>query len=150
VNPLEAAAGAATRYTLPWLGKIALPWILAALAVLLLGVGTTGMYFGAQIEAGRNAKVLLEIKDAHIAALKTRTDQYLGAIARGDEIADRFVARLDSLKIENKTFNNQFKTEVERQVYIDCPVPDAGIELLQRRIDAANARMSARQLEKKP
>lgn len=131
-----------SRFALPWLGSVGWPWLIAALVMVVSGTGVAGLYFGAQIERGRTAGTLLAIQNAHIETLKVRTDQYLGAISRGDEIANRFENSLKALRIENKTFNTEVVREVEKQVYIDCKVPQSGMDLLKRRIEAANAQIS--------
>jgi hypothetical protein len=137
----DVAGAAVSRFAVPWLGSIGWPWIIAALTLVISGTGVAGLYFGAQIEKGRTAGLLLEIKQAHIDVLKARTDQYLGAVARGNEVADRFEAALKGVRIEHKTFATEVRREVEKQIYIDCKLPESGIELLRKRIEAANAQI---------
>ena len=121
--------------------KAMVPWLLLGGLVALAGTGGAGLYYGAKIADAAHAKEILDLKNAHIHALQARTDQYLAAVARGDEVANRFEAALLQLKIENKTFNNEVIREVEKVVYTDCRLPDSGSDLLSRQVDAVNLRV---------
>lgn len=146
----DLVVGTVGKAALPWLGSVGLPWILLACVMALAGTGSAGMYLGYEIAAGRHASDVAALKDAQIEALKVRTDQYLGAIARGDEIANRFEQSLANIRIENKTFTTEVVKETEKQVYIDCKLPETGMDLLRRRIDAANARILTGETRKEP
>lgn len=121
--------------------KAMLPWILLGGVLALAGTGGAGMYYGAKIADANHADEILALKNAHIHALQARTDQYLEAVKRGDDVANRFETALRELKVENKTFNNEVIREVEKVVYTDCRLPDSGADLLGRQVDAVNLRV---------
>lgn len=146
----QLAVAAAKRWVLPWLGSVAVPWILLVLVMAAAGIGGVSMYLGYEIAAGRHARDMAQVKESQIQALKIRTDQYLGAVDRGNEIADKFERALSNIRIENKTFKTEILKETQQQVYIDCKVPESGTELLRKRIEAANARIKQGVLEPEP
>lgn len=121
--------------------RATLPWLLLGAMVALVGTGGAGMYYGKKIADADHAATILDLKNAHIHALQARTDQYLQAVARGDEVANRFEKALQSIKIENKTFNNEVQREIEKVVYTDCRLPDSGADLLSKQVDAVNMRL---------
>jgi hypothetical protein len=57
---------------------------------------------------------------------------------RATEISDKFMTKLDNLKIVNTTINQKVQHELETRVYSDCKLPDSGVLLLNSGIDAAN------------
>lgn len=129
----ETAVSTATKPMLPWI-------LLGAMLAGCLCVGA-GMYLGYELANGRNAKEWSDLKDAQAVALKAKTDAYVAANARGDEIAGKFETLLKNIKIENKTFNSTVRTEVEKAVYTTCILPDTGTDLLQKHATAANLRL---------
>ena len=60
------------------------------------------------------------------------------AESKGNQIVDDFISRLDNLKVVNRTFNNNMKTETQKLVYTDCKLPDSGVDLLNKHINEAN------------
>jgi hypothetical protein len=90
---------------------------------------------------GRHAADQIALAQAQAVALSQAADRLREARGRGDEIADRFEGKLDNIKIENKTFNNETRVETEKLVYTDCKLPDTGADLLKRHVDSVNARL---------
>lgn len=116
-------------------------WFTAAALLALIMAGGSGMYFGYEIASARADERIQVLKDAQIDALTAKNDQLLAEQRRANEIASRFEATLKGIRIENKTFNNEVRVEREKLVYTDCVVPDSGVDLLNRHIDAANLRL---------
>lgn len=58
---------------------------------------------------------------------------------RRNQIATDFEAKLDNLHIVNTTINRNVKTEVQKQIYTDCKLPDSGVALINNSADALNA-----------
>jgi uncharacterized protein YpuA (DUF1002 family) len=122
-------------------GKAAFPWLVAACVMALSATGLAGMYGGYEIAQGRHAADQIALAQAQAVALSQAADRLREARGRGDEIADRFEGKLDNIKIENKTFNNETRVETEKLVYTDCKLPDTGADLLKRHVDSVNARL---------
>jgi hypothetical protein len=121
---------------LRWLTSSATPWYIIGGCALLL----SGMYLGYEIAAGRFAADREALLQAQADALKATNDQLLAEQRRGQEIATQFLTALQNIRIENKTFNHEVRVEREKLVYTDCQLPDSGVDLLNRHIDAANLR----------
>jgi outer membrane lipoprotein-sorting protein len=51
-------------------------------------------------------------------------------VARREEIARRFEAKLDNIKIVNTTINKTVQNEIQKQIYTDCKYPVTGSELI--------------------
>lgn len=118
-----------------------LPWLIAAVTLVLSIVGVSGMYAGYEIANARNAQVISQIKDAQIEALKARADQHREALARSDQVSTDFFNALKNLRVVNKTITAEVRHEVEKLVYTDCKLPDSGAELLLRKVEALNLRL---------
>lgn len=58
---------------------------------------------------------------------------------RRNQISSVFEAKLDNLKVVNTTINRNVKTEVQKQIYTDCKLPDSGVALINNSADALNA-----------
>ena len=78
---------------------------------------------------------------AQIEALQARTDQYLEAVKRGDQVAGDFYDALRNMRVVNTTINQEVRRETEKLVYTDCRLPDSGADLLGRKVDAVNMRL---------
>lgn len=120
---------------------IKLPWILAGWAISLLIAATSGMYGGYEIANARYQKEVVELKDAHIQALQDRTDQYLEAVRRGDQVSNDFFDALRNMKVVNTSITQEVRKEVEKLVYTDCRLPDSGVDLLKKKVDSVNMRL---------
>lgn len=88
--------------------------------LLMLGVGYKAYHLGVDSE---RAKL---------------TEKVEAANARAEEIASRFENKLASMKVVNRTINNEVRREVEKQVYTDCKVPESGRAVLGRAVGVAN------------
>lgn len=101
--------------------------------IVLAVVAAVSFAGGWKVDDWKNSAARLgEVKAAQaVAAAETR---------RADDISERFEARLASIRVVNRTFNNEVKHEVERTVYGDpnCGVPESGRLLRDRAIATAN------------
>lgn len=116
-------------------------WFVASAVLVLACAGGAGMWGGYEIASSRYSRTISEIKDAHIDALEAKNELLLAEQRRGNEIAQDFLDRLSNIRIENRTFNQQVRVEREKLVYTDCVVPESGVDLLNRHIDATNLRL---------
>lgn len=57
---------------------------------------------------------------------------------RADEISNKFMSKIDNLKIVNTTINSKVQHELETRVYSDCKLPESGRLLINESADAAN------------
>jgi hypothetical protein len=117
------------------------PWIVAISLMVLAATGGSGLYFGALIERGRSAKEISALKDEQIRSITFATELWKQSQARSDMVSGKFEDLLKNIKVENKTVVNEVKQEVQREVYIDCKLPDSGIDLLRRQVNMANTRI---------
>jgi hypothetical protein len=58
---------------------------------------------------------------------------------RRNQIASVFEDKLDNLHIVNTTINRTVKTELQKQIYTDCKLPDSGVALINNNADLLNA-----------
>jgi hypothetical protein len=58
---------------------------------------------------------------------------------RRNQISSVFEAKLDNLHIVNTTITRNVKSEVQKQIYTDCKLPDTGVALINNSADALNA-----------
>ena len=135
------------------LTRAALPWLLVAATIAIGATGVTGLYAGAAIEHGRNAKRELALSDANARAYEGQVVALKIATKRGDEVVEKFATRLDGMKVVNTTYHAATVREVEKTVYTDCKVPQSGVDLLNQQVDEVNFRLlgtSKTATEKKP
>lgn len=95
-----------------------------AMAVLIVGALFVGTFFfgihyeklesQAEIERQRIAFQILTVKEQ----------------SRYDDIATKFIDRLENIKIVNTTVNKNFTKEILNTVYKDCVIPVTGVQLL--------------------
>lgn len=124
------------------------PWFVAAAVLALATTGTAGMYAGAMIERGRHADEITALKDEQLRSMALATQLWQQAQSRSNEVSTRFEAALREIKIENKTFVQEVQRETEKLVYTDCRLPDSGVDLLKKQVDAANMRLLGREKRK--
>lgn len=124
-----------------WFTGGATAWYILAIVLALGLAGTAGLYAGYDIAAGRFAADKADLMKAQADALEAKNAQLVAEQQRGNEIANKFLAALGDIHIENKTFNNQVRVEREKLVYTDCKLPDTGANLLDSHIDAANLKL---------
>jgi hypothetical protein len=118
--------------------KSATPWILLAIVLGLFTAGATGAYLGYQYGTGKAAEDKSKMLAAYNEALTQAELRRKDAESKGNQIVNDFVSRLDNLKVVNKTYNNNLKTETQKLVYTDCKLPDSGVDLLNKHINEAN------------
>lgn len=131
------------------ISKALSPWLIVASVLAISVTGVAGMYAGYEIANARHARAVSELKDAQIAALKARTDQYLEAVSRGDQVAGDFYDALRNIKVVNTSITQEVRREVEKLVYTDCRLPDSGADLLSKKVDEINMRLLGPQKGKK-
>lgn len=122
-------------------GGVSTGWLVAAALIALSMAGAAGMYGGYEISSARHERDMQALKDSQISALAAKNEQLLAEQRRGNEIAQNFLAALGDIHVENKTYNREVRVEREKLIYTDCVVPDSGVDLLNRHIDAANLRL---------
>ena len=120
--------------------KPLLPWFIAVAVVLLATSGLSGMYAGYEIANGRFAKDKLDMAAANTEAMRAKDAALQAAYANSNEVSDNFMKALKSIRIVNKTFNNEVQREVQKLVYTDCKLPDSGMAILSQHISAINSK----------
>ena len=118
--------------------KSSTPWIALAIVLGLLVSAFTGAYFGYQYGTGKAAEDKSKMLAAYNEALTQAELRRKDAESKGNQIVDDFISRLNNLKVVNRTFNNNMKTETQKLVYTDCKLPDSGVDLLNKHINEAN------------
>lgn len=125
------------------------PYFIIAAMIALLSTGGTGLYFGMEIQRGRDAKDKLELVAAQNTAMAEKELRRQEAEARSRLIEGQFLAALKGMKVENVTNYQETVKETEKLVYTDCKLPDSGVDLLNKHIDEVNLRLLGKGKEKK-
>lgn len=121
--------------------KAALPWIVAAVLLAILGTGGMGLYFGMLIQRGWDADDKIQMANAYGDAMKERDARLKELQAKGSTIEGNFLTALKGMQVVNRTYNNEVVKETEKLVYTDCKLPDSGVDLLNKHIDDVNMRL---------
>lgn len=121
-----------------------LPWMIAGGTLALAMTAAAGMYGGYEIASARYFREQQEIKDAHISALEAKNALILVEQRNANRISDEFLAALGNIKIENRTYNQEIRTETVKEIYTDCMLPDSGADMYDRHIEAGNLRLLGR------
>lgn len=103
--------------------------IYAVIAAVILAIGFGSGWTTHSWKTDAETKAAIEHAEAMRAAEEMRYN----------DIAEKFIKKLDNLKVVNRTINNEIHRETEKTVYRECVVPDAGRELLIRAVGQANA-----------
>lgn len=130
--------------------KPMLPWLIAIGVFVLALAGLSGMYAGYEIANGRFAKDQLAMAAANTTALQAKDAALQAAYANSNEVSDTFLKALKSIRIVNKTFNNEVQREVQKLVYTDCKLPDSGMAILSQHISAINSKFDLDNLKPVP
>jgi hypothetical protein len=102
-------------------------WMLIGLFVAFVGGGSTAWHVASWKYEGEKERSIVAAQEAQVRAEK-----------RADVISDKFMAKLDSLKVTQTTINRTINHELETRVYSDCKLPDSGLVLFNSSVDAAN------------
>lgn len=100
-------------------------------AALIAAIG--GSYFYGRHEQSTTDQ-LASAKQEQVLQAQINAEQ-----DRRNQISTDFEAKLDNLHIVNTTINRNVKTEVQKQIYTDCKLPDSGVALINNTADALNA-----------
>lgn len=92
-----------------------------------------GSYFYGRHEQSQS-DALLSAKEQ--AAMQVKID---AETARRNDISQKFEDKLDNLHITNTTINRTVKTELQKQIYTDCKLPDSGVALINNNAALLNA-----------
>ena len=117
------------------------PWMTVAILVGMLIFGCLGIFVGYEYASGQAAKDREQLNAAYSDAMRERELRRADAEARGHKIETDFLLGLSDIKVVNKTYHTQVKTETEKLVYTDCKLPDSGVDLITKHIDAVNLRL---------
>ena len=134
MNLITDSAASAVKST-------ATPWIIAAFLFAVIASGGVGAYFGYGYADGQAAKDKEQLVTAYNTALNEREARRKDAEARSHTVEAEFLTGLNNIKVENKTYNVEVQKETEKLIYTDCKLPDSGVDLLNRHIDAVNLQL---------
>jgi hypothetical protein len=118
--------------------KSSTPWIILAVVLGLFTAGAVGAYLGYHYGTGQAAADKAQMLQAFNTALQQSEARRKDEEVRGTQVVKTFLARLDNIKIVNRTYNSTLQKETEKLVYTDCKVPDSGVDLLNKHITDAN------------
>ena len=104
----------------------------------LFTAGAVGAYLGYHYGTGQAAADKAQMAQAYNTALQESEARRKDEEVRGTQVVKNFLARLDNIKIVNRTYNSTMQKETEKLVYTDCKVPDSGVDLLNKHITDAN------------
>ena len=105
-------------------------YALAVLIVAALFAGT--FFFGVHYQ---KLEGQAEIERQRIAfQILTEKEQ-----SRYDDIATKFIGRLENIKVVNTTINKNFTKELTNTVYKDCVIPVTGVQLLNDTVKQLNS-----------
>jgi hypothetical protein len=104
----------------------------AVVSIALISAIGSSFFYGQHTQKEADGLVAAKQEQLVQQQINTETD-------RRNQIATDFESKLDNLHIVNTTINRNVKTEVQKQIYTDCKLPDTGVALINNSADALNA-----------
>jgi hypothetical protein len=104
----------------------------AVVSIALIGAIGGSFFYGQHTQKESDGLVAAKQEQMVQKQIDTETE-------RRNQISSVFEQKLDNLHIVNTTINKNTKTEVQKQIYTDCKLPDTGVALINNSAAALNA-----------